>query len=480
MDTVITKSLKENIKKVKEIFHNSSDLKVRHVHSGICDVGIIYLDGIIDTELLQAFVIKPLSEFIYTDNKENNTIEHFLEGMIEALEIKFSYKFNQLIDAIVNGDTVLLINGTTRAVIIPSVMWKERSIEESLGERSPRGPVIGLTEKLKTNVNILRSSIKTPDFCVEQLEIGTKSKTAISILYLNDIVDNEILLEVKTRINTLTNLKFLPNSRIVEDVIEGKPSTIFPLARVSERIDSLSSALYEGRVVVIIDGFPHAIIAPSLFVEFIQAPDEYHLKFGRFSIRFLRFVGFLAGIFLPGIYVAIANFHKDDLPQKITKLVISDVELMPTFWEMLILLIIIRMLIDASFRLPKSAVLLVSLIGTIVIGQTAVTAKLIHPVSLIIVGITTLSSFLVLYRGFGAAEVTLRFLMLIIGHYLDYLGLTVAATVLVIYLVSLKSVGVPYLSPLIPLRINELKDTFIRGNLKKLTDSKHTYQHKSD
>lgn len=353
-------------------------------------------------------------------------------------------------------------------------MWKERSIEEAIGERSPRGPVIGLTEKLKTNINLIRSTIQTPDLCVETIELGTEAKKAVSILYIEGIVDHGILNEVKKRIKTL-NIKYLPNARVLSDVLEGKPPSIFPLTRESERIDSIESSLFEGKVAIIVDGIPEAILAPSLFIEYLQAPDEYHIKYGRLTIRFIRFFGFLVGIYLPAIYLAVANFHKEELSPKIVKQLISDVELISTFWELIILLLIIRMLIDASFRLPKSAVLLVSLIGTIVIGQTAITAKLIHPVSLIVVGISTLSSFLVIYRGFAAVENTLRIIMLIIAKYLGFEGLIIATTMLILYMTNLKSLGVPYLSPLIPFRIQELKDTLYRGNLKKLINSKHTY-----
>lgn len=306
MNIKVNISLEENINNMKKKFHYSNELKIRNIKPN--EIIIIYLDGIIDSKLIQEYVIKPM--LLDSINVENpHSINQKLERIIESVEIKYSSLFDNLVDAIVSGDTVMFINGYSNGIIFPSGEWKERSIEESIGERSPRGPVIGLTEKLKTNINILRSSIKTPDLCVENMEIGMQAKTSVSILYLNGIVDIDILVEVKERINKLKDIKYLPNSRIVEDAIEGWPPAIFPLVSSYERIDSITSSLFEGRVIVLIDGIPHAIVAPSLFMESLQAPDEYHVKFGRFSIRFLRFLGLLAGIYLPAIYIALFNFH---------------------------------------------------------------------------------------------------------------------------------------------------------------------------
>jgi spore germination protein KA len=473
----IQTSLQENINRIKNSLHHTSDLVVRNLSAGLegsFRISMVYLDGIIDSDRVQEYVVKPLLEAFKTEGSKEPLVEQIIESVIESADAKTTNQYKDLTDAIVQGNTIILINGYRKGIIIPSVMWKERSIEEALGERSPRGPVIGLTEKMKTNINLIRSALKTPDLCIESIDVGTKAKTAVSILYLEGIVDKGILNEVNKRVRSI-NIKYLPSSSIVEDAIDGKPPSFFSLSRTSERIDSIVSSLFEGRIAVIVDGYPYAIIAPVLFMEFLQAPDEYHTKRGRFTLRFLRFIGFLCGIYLPAIYIAVANFHKDDLSKKLAKILITDVEVLPTFWEVFILLLLVRMLIDASFRLPKSAVILVSLIGTVVIGQTAVTAKLIHPISLITVGITFLSSFLVINRGLGAAEDTLRYLSLFIAQFFGFNGLIISTTLLLIYMVSLKSVGVPYLSPLIPFRIHELKDTLYRGNLQKLVNSPHTY-----
>lgn len=478
----IQNCLKENIKNIKNTFHDTSDLIVRNIKVGFkgsFEINVVYLDGIIDLDHIQEYVVKPLLEPFKTVGFKESLIDQIMERIIESADVKTTTQYKELTDAIVQGSTVLLINGYRKGIIIPSPKWAERSIEVSIGERTARGPQIGLTEKMKTNINLIRSSLKTPDLCVEAVEFGSISPTSVSILYIEGIVDKGILKEVKKRLKSLT-IKYVLSERVLEDVLEGKPRSFFSRVRHSERIDGVVSSLFEGRVVVIVDGYPFAIIVPALFIDFIQAPDDYHISMGRFTNRIMRLIAFILGVYLPGVYIAIANFHKDDLPNKISKALISKDELLPTFWEIFILLLLIRMLVDVSFRLPNSAVILVSLIGTIVIGETAVTAKLIHPVSLIVIGITALSSFLVDNRGLVGADATLRILFLIIANFFGFNGLIIATTILIIYMVSLKSVGVPYLSPLIPFKMQEFKDTFYREDLQKLINSKHTYTDDND
>ncbi|WP_417897677.1 spore germination protein [Bacillus haimaensis] len=473
----IENGLKENIENIKNTFHHTSDLVVRNIKVGFkgsVDMAVIYLDGIIDLDLIQEHVVKPLLEPFKTVGSKESFFDQIMERIIESADVKTTTHYKELTDAIVQGSTILLMDEYQKGIIIPSPKWAERSIEATLGERTARGPQIGLTEKMKTNINLIRSSLKTPHLCVDSLEIGTVSPTSISILYIEGIVDKGILKEVKKRLDSLT-IKYVLSERVLEDVLEGKPRSIFPRIRHSERIDGVVSSLFEGRVAVIVDGYPFAILTPALFVEFLQAPDEYHIPLGRLTSRAMRLFAFYIGVYLPAVYIAIANFHKDDLPKKISEAIISKDELLPTFWEIVILIFLIRILVDVSFRLPQTAVILVSLIGTIVIGETAVTAKLIHPVSLIVIGITTLSSFLGANRGLVVVDNTLRIIFLLIANFFGFTGLIIATTLQIIYMVSLKSVGVPYLSPLIPFKMEELKDTLYRGDLQKLTNSKHTY-----
>ncbi|MGE7608236.1 spore germination protein [Peribacillus frigoritolerans] len=470
----IEKSLEHNIQHIKILFHQTSDLVVRRLKCGMEkseQAAIIYIENIIDSETIQNYVIKPL--LTSTKTSEVKGITNLISEVIEAAYVKTGTQYQELTDAIVNGNTVILFEGNDTGVIVETAKWNERSIEESIGERSPKGPVIGLTEKLKTNINILRSIIKSPELCVENKELGLISKTQISIIYMNGIVDKGVLETVQSRLSSLS-VKYILEARIIDEVIEGQKS-IFYLNKTTERPDVLASSIYEGKVGVIVDGTPSALITPSLFIDAFQTADDYYLKTGRYTTRFLRFMGFFLSVYLPAIYLTLEKFHQNELSKKVVKSLFFDGEIIPTFWEIMFLMFLVKILTDASFRIPKSAVILISLFGTLVIGELAVTAKILHPVSLIIVGLSFTSGFLVIYRGLADAMTILRFLFLLAANFFGFTGLIIGTTLLIIYMTNLKSAGVPYLSPLIPFRYKELKDTLYRGDLKTLLNSKHSY-----
>jgi spore germination protein KA len=426
---------------------------------------------IIDSEIIQDFVIKPILNS--KERPEINGIINLISEVIESANVKKGTKFQEITDAIVNGKTAILFEGNDIGIIVDTAKWNERSLEEAPGERAPKGPVIGLTEKLKTNINILRSIIKTPELCVENKEVGLISKTQISVIYLNGIVDKVVLEKVQSRLSNLS-VKYILQARIIEEVIEGQKS-IFSLNKTTERPDVLASSLYEGKVGIIVDGTPLAIITPTVFIDAFQTADDYYFKVGRFTNRFIRFFGFLLSVYLPAIYVTLEKFHQDEYSKKVVKSFFSDGELLPAFWEMVILIFLLRIFIDTTFRIPKSSIIIISLVATVVIGETAVTAKIIHSAGLITIGITFLTSFLTIYRDLADVTTTLRFLFLLVANFFGFTGLIVGTTLLILYMTNLKSVGVPYLSPLIPFKYEELKDTFYRGDLKSLLNSKHSY-----
>ncbi|MBM7584485.1 spore germination protein KA [Bacillus pakistanensis] len=470
----IGKKLEGNIQHIKNLFQQTSDLVVRKVKFGIEKsehAAIIYIDGIIDSDIMQDFVIKPILNS--KESPEKNGIINLISEVIESANVKTGTTFQEITDALVNGKTAILFEENDIGIIVDTAKWNERSLEEAIGERAPKGPVIGLTEKLKTNINILRSFIKSPKLYIENKEVGLISKTQLSVIYLDGIVDKGVLEKVQSRLNKLS-VKYILGSRIIEEVIEGQKS-IFPLIKTTERPDVLASSLYEGKVGIIVDGTPFVIITPSLFIDSFQTPDDYYFKAGRFTNRFIRFFGFFLSVYLPAIYVTLEKFHQDEYSKKVVKSFFTDGELLTAFWEMVILIFLLRIFLDTTFRIPKSSIIILSLVAAVVIGETAVTAKIIHPAGLITIGITFLTSFLTIYRGLADVTTTMRFLFLLVANFFGFTGLIVGTTLLILYMTNLKSVGVPYLSPLIPFRYEELKDTLYRGDLKSLLNSKHSY-----
>lgn len=471
--------LEENINNIKMKFNNTSDLNIREIKFGTKNemmLNVVYLDGLVDTGLLQESVIFPIIK-ISTINKpiiKDEFINIIANNILTTASVKITKLYQDVLDAIIQGKTVVVFDGFLEVIIVDTTKWQERALEESSGERIPNGMVLGFSEKAKTNINVIRGIIKTEQLCVQKLTLGSKSKTDIYLLFHNDIVDKGILSEVRKRLEKV-DVKYILQGRVVQEKIEGKPKTMFPLSMNSERPDVVAASIFEGRVVLMVDGNPQAVIFPSLFLDFLQAPDEYFSNYGRFSIRLIRLFSFFTTIFLPSIYVALDKYGIENLPKKVYESLVSKNELLPTFWEEMVLLVLFRIVIDSTFRIPKNAVTLVALIGSIVIGETAVFAKLIHPVGLIVIGLTFITGILFGNKGLTASLNTLRYIFVIVAYYLGFPGIIIGSTFVFIYMVSLRSIGVPYLSPFIPFRLAELKDSLYRGNLETIVNSKHSY-----
>jgi len=396
---------------------------------------------------------------------------------IQSPSVEISQSLEVAVNGIVSGKTLIMLDGVKQVIIAETTQWQQRSVETSSRQRSPFGPMIGFSEQLKVNLNLIRSFVQSPNLVVESKQIGRFAKTDLAIVYLHDKVDKVSLEEVRTRIETL-DVEYVLESRVVEEVLEGRKKSIFPLVFNTEMPDIAASALYEGRIAVIVNGTPIASIVPSLFVQFMQQPNEYYSKTGRLSNRLFLFLSYCISIFIPGVYVAIANFHDDWFPPKFAKKYFTHSEtILPFFIEVVVLLIILYLLGIASYRIQTDLIIVASLVGTMVISTTAVDAQLVHPLSLIIVGISFLLSFLFVTGGMVNTTLSLRYGFLIIGSFFGLTAMGIGILLLIIYVARLRSVGVPYLAPIIPFRPHEFNDVFYRGDLKKLINSHHKYPH---
>ncbi|PEL13410.1 spore germination protein [Bacillus sp. AFS017336] len=471
--TTLSISLHKNIKQIEEAVNKSSDLKIRSFTIDVVrEAAILYIDGITDTRNLQENILQPLQGLSNIRN-----LESIVSERISIIDAGLVTKFNEIYFALTKGKALVLIDGFDQGILADSADWQIRALSEPDTQRTGKGSLIGFNEQLKVNVNLLRSLIQTPDFTVESISVGTKSKTDVAIVYIEEFVDKNVLEETRKRIKEI-DVTYLLEARVIEDAIEEK-KVLFPLVFTCERPDVSVSALYEGRTIVIVNGTPYVLIVPTLFIHYFQQPDEYTMKGRRFIIRFLRFFSWLLSILLLGLYATVVQFHQDWFPHKFSKDLLTQSDtLLPLPLEILFLQFIFDLLSETSLRIPKSTVLLVSLIGATVVGQTSVDAKIVHSLSLIVVGISFLTSMSLTAGGLWGVMSVLRILFLLIGYYFGLTGMAIGLIITIIYIANLKSVGVPYLAPFFPFQYKEFKDVLFRGDLRSLINSKHTYPHK--
>lgn len=458
---------------IESKFKLTTDFNKRILNNKIT---LYYLDTIVKVEEVETHIIQPILGLL--QERKPLTSER-IKDVISTLSCKAPSSFKEIEAGLLEGSTFISIKGNGFGLLVSTPNWEARSVEAVTGERSLKGPVVGFTEKTNTNINIIRGVIKTPELIVEKKSYGRTFKTDVAIIYIRNKVDNSVLEKVKERISNM-DVDYVLQSRIVEDAIEGKHNTFADLVETKERVDTTTSSLLDGRVIVFVDGTPYAIIAPALFFDFFQSADDYHLKSGRYINRFIRIICFLLSTFIPAVYVTIDKYRSKTFSKNTQEILFNKDEILPTFWEMAILLVLFKILVDVALRAPRGIIILIATIATIVIGQTGVVAKLIHPTGLVLAGLSVFVSFLIVYRGQTGLVFNMRYIFLLVGYWFGFSGIFILATILLIYLTQLKSVGVPYLSPFIPFRPTEFRDVLIRGDLRKLHNRKHIFPNGTD
>ncbi|WP_088071932.1 spore germination protein [Gottfriedia luciferensis] len=476
-ESFFSKNIHKNINMIKEHLYNSPELSIRYIqfdtnrkHSG----ALLYINGIVNTELIRESIIEPLLNIRKID--EDTFMSTLALHHIRSESVEEVTSISSTIDEIVRGKTLVIIDGFECGIIVDTAEWQQRSIEQSSRQRNILGPMIAFTEQLKSNLNLLHNMILSPTLMIEKKQIGRIKKTDVAIVYLNNRVDQSALKEVRLRIDTL-QVDYVLESRVIEEAIEGKQKTIFPLAFQTELPDAVTSALYEGRIAVFVNGTPSATIIPNLFVQYMQHPSDYYTRLRSMS-RLLTFFCFFVAFLLPGLYVSITNFHENWFSKKVIKHFFTHSDTFLPFWlEIYVLLLLLQIISMSSYRMSKEMLILVSLISTITIGTTAVEAKLIHPLSLIIIGIAYLSNTMISNIAMSFTINSLRYIFLFLGGVFGIVGIGIGLFILIIHMVRLRSVGVPYLAPIIPFHFKEFKDVFFRGDLRKLINSPNTYPH---
>jgi spore germination protein KA len=466
--TLLNASLSENLAVIKESLGESPDVIIREFKLGGDGVScaLIMIDGLSDKELADLAILKPLmyNAGIKFEAGESSDIDIdiIIRNYLSSNETSKILNFGNVIDDILSGNAVLLLDGAAQALSIGIKKWEKRSIEAPKTETVVRGPTEGFTETLRVNTSLIRRRIKSPDFRMEALKIGKQTKTDVCLIYIKNIVMPGLLEEVKKRLNAI-NTDSILDSGYIEAYIEDAPLSIFSTVGNSERPDTVAARLLEGRIAIVVDGSPFILTVPMVFMESFQSAEDYYIRpyFATF-LRFIRVLCYFITLLAPALYVALTTYHQEFLPTKLLFTMTAGLSGVPfpALVEALLMVIIFDILKEAGIRLPKPIGSAVSIVGALVIGQSAVTAGLIGPFMVIVVSITAIANFVVPSQ--SDSITIMRYIFLILAAALGAFGIALGILFILIYLVSLKSFGVQYLSPIMPFYREEMKDCFVR------------------
>jgi len=460
----INKDVSSNLDQLKKAFHYSSDLKMRSFELDGKKAAVVYLDVLVNKDQVQDLVLRTLMAAAATRP------EVFRMGLEEAAarvlpmgEVKVSQSLSDVNDGLVNGMMVWFLEGHREALMINVKGFVKRDVGTPETESVIRGPREGFIESLVDNIAMLRRRLRVPDLVVERLQLGSRSQTMICITYLKGICREDLVAEVRLRLQSI-QIDAVLESNYIEEFIQDRPYSPFPLVGNVEKPDTLAAKLLEGRVGIIVDGTPIALTVPKLFVENFQTPDDYYSSyFNATFMRWLRFLSFFVSVTLPAFFVAIMNYHQEMIPTSLLITVAASREgtPFPAVVEIVLMLLMIYIVIEATARMPKVLGQTVSIVGTLVIGQAAISAGLVGAPVVIVLTVAALTAFPVL--PLLAAGTIIRFSLLLGAAFIGLYGMVMVGLIFIIHLCSLESFKTPYLFPVSPVSTRGLKDTLIRA-----------------
>ena len=425
----------------------------------------IGIDGLIDSQLVNNFLLRPLMETnssyktFHTANgvelkqfKKVNIEDYIFNKLIPQNTVKKITKFSEVASSINTGNCALFVDTLGIAFSIDVKGYDSRGIESPKNEIVVRGSQEAFVEKLRTNTSILRRLINTPDLIIENTTIGNASKTQVAICYMKNIANSSLVAEVKYRLSNL-DVDYVISSGNVEQLIQDNSKIAFPQMVSTERPDKAANHLLEGRVVILVNGSPYSLIAPGILIDFLSSPEDLNLKHQYANLlKIIRLIAAVITLLLPGLYIAILSYHTELVPTPLLFTIAGSRNSVPfpVIVEVLLMEISFELIREAGLRIPNPIGPTIGIIGALILGDAAVSANLVSPISIIIVAITGICSFAIPDFSLNFTFRIYKFLYIFLGYIGGFLGIAVGLFSQLSILCGLSSFGVSYLEPYIP------------------------------
>ncbi|OGO83582.1 MAG: spore gernimation protein KA [Clostridiales bacterium GWD2_32_19] len=460
---------KVSIEKIKEKLGKSVDFACKefYVNSNKdLPVAIVYINGLIDSLKTSEFILQPLaeSETLKSAQTPQEVIELIEQGALYYSSQTKREKDEDVIKDVIEGSVALVFGQEGIAFTFDLKGFERRSISEPTAENVKKGGKDSFVETLRVNTATIRRRIKTPDLIIEEKVVGKQSLTQLNIIYIDGITNMDIVNSIKKRIDELDIDEVLSIGKLDEHINEKKYS-VFPQIDHTERPDKFCTDIIEGRVGIIVDGLPMGVIVPAEFAKLLQAPEDYSEDPIIASlIRLLRYFLLMFTILLPGFYVAVTTFHPEMIPTELAMAIAESKEgvPLPIFFEVILMLVAFEILVEAGLRLPRTIAQAVSIVGALVVGDAAVTAKLISPGVVIIIAIAAIASYAVPNQDLSNAIRLWRFIFVILCSIIGLFGLIIGVILIIFDLAKMETLGVAYLEPFVENKSMQIGDSIIR------------------
>lgn len=457
MNDKLKNSVENRLQQIKKCF-SSDDVKYHEFSTGNgVKCALIFIDPMTDKKAFAECVVKPL--LAHNDGNDFESIKN----AILSPEIKVLDDKNTLVSEILAGNGVVIIDQNEKSLSVGFKRIEKRAVIEPPTSVTLKGPREGFVEDLITNVSLLRRRLKTTALKVEFLSIGKYSLTQVAICSIDGISKPKIKKQIIEKIKNI-NIDFIPDSSYVSKFLSERKTSLFKQVGTTEKPDIFIAKIMEGRVGVLVDGSPFALTLPYMIIEDFQSADDYYSNtYKATAVRILRLISVTLAVLLPALFVSAELFHLQLLPLSFLLTIVNStkgIPLSPSF-EMFLTLMIFEILNEASIRMPKYVGMAVSVVGGLVLGETAVNAGIISAPTLMIVALSGICLYTVpeMVQTFSLLRMLFLFSAGAIGGY----GLVVTCLGCLIYVVSCESYGTPLTAPFSPLVKSDLKDGFYKG-----------------
>ncbi len=452
-------------------FGHSQDLTVRHIslEPGAVPAMIVYLPTMVDEPRLDQSLHSLLQPASAAERPPaaRDVVGWIRHHQVSAPDTSEVVQIRQAAFAVSEGMAVLFVQGSGCALAFDVTGGPQRAISESKTQRVVRGPREGFIESIHVNLTLIRRRVRDPRLRVDMLTVGELTRTRVAVCYLATVCKQSLIDEAMRRIRRVKVDGMLDSGQLME-LIEDTPWTVFPLVRATERPDAVVGGLLEGRFAIVVDGSPWVLVAPSTFMDLIHSPEDYFERFPAVVlVRILRVLFAAVALFGPSIYVALTTFHRETIPTNLLLTIMAAREGVPfpAAMEAFMMELGFEIIREAGVRMPSQLGQSVSIVGALILGESAIQAGIVSAPMIITVAVTALANLMLPDYSTALALRMLRFPLLILAGTYGTYGLILGATALLIHLLSLRSFGTPYMAPFGPLLPSDLRDTVVRSPL---------------
>ena len=464
----IEKNAKKVIEKTKKLYGNSPDVNTRLITLKGTNVGIIFLESSSQASTISDFIIKGT---LYTKTNKNlfQNIFDALKNSLFNSQLFTINDYTQFPYFLSSGFTIIVVDGFNEAIIMETRAQLDRGVTESTSEPILRGSKDSFTESHSKNLGLIRKRIKDSNLWFDEMKLGRRTQTRVSIAYINGIADQKKLKEIKKRLKKIDVDGVLDSGNIRDYLIENK--SVFPQIQSSERPDVVSQALLSGKIVIFVENCPFTLILPNVFIDYLHTSEDENQKSSNITFtRVLRTIALIITIFTPAIYIAITTYDQNTIPDKllISLAIQREGVPFPTTFEIILLTTIFEILRESDLRSPSSMSAAMSIVGALVLGQAAVDAGIVSPITVIVVAFTSICSLIFTDIDFMNGIRSWRFIFILAASFLGIIGILSFAIIWLIKLASLENLNTSFLAPFAPFYKEEQLNTIYHAEEDKL------------